>query len=513
VSATPSPSAEEALRAANALLRQVIEAMDRELAAERAARERLELRLAELERRLGMDSSNSGTPTSKESIEAAARRKAAQRASQRERSKERKSGGQKGRRGAGLEPARGDHIDDMRQAEPPAECSGCGDALADGVVAGRTWGQVWDIAPITLSKVHWLLPKVRCTGCGRTTCADPPFGRAGTVAYGPNVNAAAILLASEGNVPVERTAMVMEALLGTRVSPGFVAKAHQRFADRLQAAGLDEAMKTALRAEDVLCGDETPVNVLRKDTEPLTGRDKPGSPQVITLRTPDPRLVWFAPISARSSAELAGLGVLEDWRGILVRDDYRGWQQFDDTLTAVQQCASHLLRHLQGVAALHPTWQQWASQVQQVLREANLAVQRALTDGRDHLDPDLLADLRRRYDNAVAWGEATNRHRDWHEGNHPGYVLARRLAAKAEQVWTFTRNFAVPWTNNASEQALKGPKRHQAVSGYWHTMATLGRYCRVRSYLVTTKGHGIRAIDAIHAVLAGRPWLPTPIAA
>jgi transposase len=28
----------------------------------------------------------------------------------------------------------------------------------------------------------------------------------------------------------------------------------------------------------------------------------------------------------------------------------------------------------------------------------------------------------------------------------------------------------VPWTNNAAEQALKSPKRHQAVSGYWHTL-------------------------------------------
>ena len=512
MSETP-PSAEETLRATNALLRQIIEAKDTELAAERAARERLELRLAELERRLGMDSSNSGTPTSKESIEAAARRRAAQRASQRERSKERKPGGQKGRRGAGLEPARGEEIDVTRQAEPPAECSGCAGDLADGVPAGLTWGQVWDIAPISLTKVHWLLPKVRCAGCGTTTCAQPPFGQVGTVAYGPNVNAAAILLASEGNVPVERTAMVMEALLGARVSPGFVARAHQRFADKLAAAGFDDAMKAALRAEDVLCGDETPVNVLRKDTDPDTGLDRPGSPHVVTLRTPDARLIWFAPIRARSKAELAALEVVDGWPGILVRDDYKGWQQFDDTLAGVQQCASHLLRHLQGVAALHPTWQKWAGEVQQVLREANAAVAAAAADGRDHLDPDLLASLRHRYDAAVAWGQATNRHRDWHEGNHPGYVLARRLAAKAEQVWTFTRNFAVPWTNNASEQALKGPKRHQAVSGYWHTMATLGRYCRVRSYLVTIKGHGIRAIDAIHAALAGHPWLPTPTGA
>jgi transposase len=85
------------------------------------------------------------------------------------------------------------------------------------------------------------------------------------------------------------------------------------------------------------------------------------------------------------------------------------------------------------------------------------------------------------------------------------------LQDKASQVWLFAGKFKIPWTNNASEQALRGPKRHQAVSGYWHTRATLAAYCRVRSYLVSARGHGIRAIDAIHAALAGQPWLPVPV--
>ena len=89
--------------------------------------------------------------------------------------------------------------------------------------------------------------------------ATVPFGRAGAVVYGPDLNAAAVLLPNEGNVPVERTATVIEALLGVPVSAGFVARALERFAQRLQAAGFDEAMKTALRAEPVMCGDETPV--------------------------------------------------------------------------------------------------------------------------------------------------------------------------------------------------------------------------------------------------------------
>ncbi len=60
----------------------------------------------------------------------------------------------------------------------------------------------------------------------------------------------------------------------------------------------------------------------------------------------------------------------------------------------------------------------------------------------------------------------------------------------------------MPWTNNASERALKNPKLHQKVSGYWHTLATLTRYCRLRTYLISARNHGVRPIDAIHAALA-----------
>ncbi|HKS49697.1 MAG TPA: hypothetical protein VJT49_32260 [Amycolatopsis sp.] len=149
--------------------------------------------------------------------------------------------------------------------------------------------------------------------------------------------------------------------------------------------------------------------------------------------------------------------------------------------------------------------QKWAGKVITVLRDAAKAVDDAHAAGAEQLDPDLLTDLRQRYDKAADWGITTNRHRDWHKGNHPGYTLAQRLKDKAEQVWLFTKNFKIPWTNNASEQALRNPKRHQAVSGYWRTLDTLRDDLRVRSYLTSTRNHGIRAIDAIHHALTGNP--------
>ena len=55
-----------------------------------------------------------------------------------------------------------------------------------------------------------------------------------------------------------------------------------------------------------------------------------GAPHVVTVRTPDARLVWYKEIAARSRQRIAAMGVFDNWHGILVRDDYAGWHQFDD---------------------------------------------------------------------------------------------------------------------------------------------------------------------------------------
>lgn len=381
--------------------------------------------------------------------------------------------------------------------------------------AGAAWAQVWDLPPVRLEKVAWRLPRRRCAGCRAVTvagvAADSPvagFVRPGCVSYGPGVNAAAVLLGSEGNVPVERTAVLMEALLGAPVSAGFVARAHERLADRLDRAGFTASLRDALRGEEVLCADETPVNVAFKTLDEH-GEPVPGAEHVITVRTPDERLVLLHAAGSRSSEAIRAAGVLDGWTGVLVRDDYAGWHQFDPHLAGVGLCGAHLIRSLQGVLDLHPQWQAWAGDVQEILREAGRAVTVAKTRGATGLDQDLLDDLRRRYDQAVRWGIATNRHRDWTDGkNHPGYILAQRLKDKADQIWLWCRDLRVPWTNNAAERALKNPKRHQAVSGYWHTLASLDRYCQVRSYLITARNHGVQAIDAIAQALTGHPWTP-----
>jgi transposase len=517
-----------------AQLRGVVEAKDaenavlrRELDAERELRRRLELRLAELERRLGMDSSDSGTPSSKERIGAREARRARQQ-SERERRKDRKRGGQPGHEGKG--PARDPDPGERKTAPPAAECRSCKAGLDGAEAAGSRWAQVID-AEIIKTVTEWALPGLLCPCCGTVTFAAPPAGaHPGAVSYGPVLNAAAVLLSCYGNVPPERAAQVMGMLLGIPVSAGWVDKAATRISAQLGKAGFDEAMLAALAAEDVLAADETPVNVLdrtappapaageapeagekeqEKDPQEKQEKAASGSPHVLITRTPDGRLTFLQAMTSRRKAALA-TGLPAAFTGYLITDGYTGYQHLLSRLAGIQQCAAHVIRRCRAVTKLGPGGvQDWAGDVITILREAHQAVGAARARGDTALDQQILDDLRKRYDNAIASGIIHNRLRDWDGGgNHPGYALGTWLRDYREQVFLFTRVFAVSWTNNVSERGAKAAKRHQAVSGYWHSLATLGRWCRLRSYLDTAAAHGITALDAISSALAGNPWLP-----
>jgi transposase len=523
----PVPDDAAGLRAANARLRELLEERGAEIAGLRAGRDedralirRLGLRLAELERRLDMDSTDSGTPSSKERIGAKEARKARQQ-SERERSKDRKRGGQPGHQGKGLQ--RDPDPDKKETADPPAECRSCRASLDGAEAAGSRWAQVIDVEIIRKS-AEWTLPGFACGCCGTVTFAGPPPGlHAGGVSYGPVLNAAAVLLSAYGNVPAERSAQLIGMLLGTGVSAGWVDKAVARVSARLDAAGFGDAMTAALAAEGVLAADETPVNVLDKSPLPAPAPDEAGeadpeekdakaaagSPHVLIVRTPDGRLTFLQALGSRRKGSVGG-GIPAAFTGHLITDGYTGYQHLLSRIAGIQQCAQHVIRRCRAVMKLGPGGvQNWAGDIIQVLGQAHRAVEDARARGSTGLDPQVIDELRERYDQAVKSGNIHNRLRDWDGGgNHPGYALAGWLRDYKEQVFLFTRDFAVSWTNNVSERGAKAAKRHQAVSGYWHSLATLARWCTVRSYLDSAAAHGTTALDAVRSAIEGKPWLP-----
>src|SRR5205823_4211208 len=146
---------------------------------------------------------------------------------------------------------------------------------------------------------------------------DLPAGvRGGPTCYGPNVTAAATLLASQDVLGIERTADLMSALLGADVSTGFVSSCLTRLDDALAAAGFEEALKAALREQEVLGTDETPApltdaartDAARTDAAGTSTEQDCYNPHAYTVRTMNaytgggPDLVWYGAAGDRTMA-------------------------------------------------------------------------------------------------------------------------------------------------------------------------------------------------------------------
>ena len=417
--------------------------------------EALRVEVAALRRQLGRDSSNSSQPPSKDGLGARAKARAEKRAQQQEAGrdgggdgsapKKRKQGGQRGHRGSGLA-----RVADPGQRKPvePTACGGCGAGLAGAPGEVGYSVQVFDLPTFSLEVTEYLMMRRVCE-CGHATTADAPSQvRGGPACYGPQVGAAAAWLASQDVIGIERAADMMAELLGAPVSTGFGSACLARLDAALTTAGFEEQLKAALGEQDVLGTDETPAPLTATGAAAETGEDCT-NPQVYTVRTMrdytrgwagDPAgaqvgdLVWYGAAGTRTKKAITAFGILDTFRGVLVRDDFGGYLSYDKNLAGVQQCLSHLLRYLDDAHDIDPDTQMWARQVADALRAAIHTLNTARRNGTSP-DLDVIARARRSYDNGVAVGISTNLSRPWHKGNHPGLVLAKRLKRKADQVW------------------------------------------------------------------------------
>lgn len=175
--------------------------------------ELLQARVAELERRLGLNSRNSSKPPSSDGLG-----KPPPRSSRR--SSGARPGKQPGAPGAAL--AQVDDPDEVVEHRP-AGCGGCGAALAAAEVVGQTRRQVFELPEIRLRVVEHRLVSCRCVRCGQVTAATVPAQVAAPVQYGTSVAAVAVYLLVAHHIPVARAAQIVADLLGAPVSTGWVA--------------------------------------------------------------------------------------------------------------------------------------------------------------------------------------------------------------------------------------------------------------------------------------------------
>jgi transposase len=388
-----------------------------------------EARIAELERRLGLNSSNSGKPPSSDGLN-----KPPRVSSLRERSGK-KTGGQPGHPG---ETLRRSEAPDAVVDHYPAQCGVCGAPLTEAMVTDFVSRQVFDLPePQPLIVTEHRAHGCRCAACGGQTRAGFPDWVNAPVQYGKRIGALVVYLLHYQLLPEKRLATLMADLFGVALVTATIARISQDCAERFQ--GFAAAVRDRVAAAPVKHLDETGFRIVASTV-----------------------LLTFYRVSARRGSLLANLA------GIVVHDHWKPYYTLTGVLHAL--CNAHHLRELKALVEIEK--EDWARRMQRLLRRAchvvNLAREQ---DG--PLKPGLIALIERGYDAIVADGLAFHEAQPALTKTRPrgrpprrvGHNLLLRLSTHKQDVLRFLVDPRVPFTNNLAERDGRMMKLRQKISG------------------------------------------------
>jgi transposase len=439
----------------------------------------LTARVADLERRLGLNSRNSSKPPSSDGLAKPPPRSL------------RKGSGRRPGKQPGSESATLSLVDDPDEVREhrPAACSGCGGDLAGAVLGSVTRRQVFDLPPVRARVVEHRLVSCLCAGCGAVTQPQAPAAVAAPVQYGPGITAVVVYLLVRQHLPVARVAETCAEVLGVSVSTGWIA---ERLAPAAAAlTGFDQRVRDAVRAAAVAHFDESGARA--------AGRTR----WVHSASTPTLTVYDLHDKRGRVGMDVAG--ILPTFAGIAVHDCWQPYFSYVDVTHAV--CNAHILRELIGWHDTDPDRHAWAQQAIEVLTEANTAVVAAKATGATALLEAVLAGFDQRWQAALAAGYTANPRPAAGRGDRV-VALLDRLRTATTEVWRFSRNFAVPFDNNQAERDIRMVKLQIKISGCWRTDAGAAHWLRIRSYISTVIKNRLNVLEALRDALTGNPWLP-----
>lgn len=466
-------------RGLDAVFRLFVSVLNAQEERHQAEMAKLEARIAELEKRLGKNSSNSSKPPSSDGLKRTR--------SLRSNTSGRKPGGQPGHPGQRLQPST---TPDVVIDVPLEQCPQCASDLSEQPVQSEEVRQVFELPPIKLRVTEYRAAHKRCPTCGRLVTAEFPAGVHAPTQYGPNMQAVMSYLQAWQLLPHERTAQVCEDLFGHRPSAGSIVRSVVKSAAQMEPAVAQIA--TALSEAPVLHADETGVRCAGK------------THWLHVASTAD--LTLYTHSSKRGMEGLSVGGVLPEYRGKLMHDFWGPYDKLEHCEHL--RCNAHLLRELKACAQ---DGHEWAKELASTLVAMKQSRDEALHGGSPRVVKRRREELETRYDQWIAKGLQAHpamekpRVKQGRAKQSTEHNLLMRLREKKAEVLGFLHEIELPFDNNQAERDLRMMKVQQKVSGCFRSEAGAKSFCVIRSYLATARKQSLNIIDSIRNALLGYP--------
>lgn len=412
--------------------------------------------------RVGVNSSNSGLPPSKDPYRV--RRKA--------KGSKRKPGGQHGHEGSYLKqvdnPTEVEQIFIDKSSLPKGEyCSG-----------GFEKRQVFDVK-ISLH-VKEYQAEILVNQQGVEFMADFPEDVVSATQYSAAVRATSVYMSQGQLIPLDRVREFFNDQVGLPLSKGSVSNFNAAAYSKLEY--FEDWVKLQLAMSPSINADETGINI-NGDQHWLHCLCTP----LVTLFHPDKK---------RGAEAMDRMGVLPDYDGCITHDFWKPYFSFLNCTHSL--CNAHHLRELER--AYEQDGQKWALQMQNLLLRIKSATEKA----GGCLDKKNAIKFRKKYRlllkkahiecplNLVQRAQSKSRN------------LLDRLTNFENETLLFMEDINIPFTNNMAENDERMTKVQQKISGCFRSLEGAKIFCRIRSYLITCRKNGVGATEGLTLLFQGQ---------
>lgn len=435
---------------------------------------------AELKRRLGLNSTNSGIPPSQDGLNKPtpkSLKKATGKA----------FGGQKGHKGNTLNHvAAPDEIIDCQVSA----CEKCDASLDDIAITTIEERQEFDV--IVKRHVRAYKKEVKICTCGHTNCGTFPDHIKSHVQFGETAKAVNVALLNNF-IPLKRLVDFNKQVFNLSVSETTLMSFYSTCASNLTP--LYETIYKTLLTADLKHVDESGLRVKKK-------------------------LHWIHVLCNRHLTYFCvkeNRGFLHE--GLTGRVVHDGWKPYF-TIPQVSHilCNAHHLREL--IALIDFDKESWATQMFKLLSYAHRLWQRtALAFGVQKENPEKnlfsipfkkVEHINACYDRILKVGEAYHNDRllanpsgRKNPKKRKGHCLIARLQKYKESVLAFLSDPTIPFTNNEAERPLRPIKGKQKISGCFRTTQGADDFAIVRSAVSSFTKQGKDVMDEIRKAVLG----------
>jgi transposase len=407
-------------------------------------------------------------------------------------------GGQKGH--PGVSPDLIDTPDQVHRHEAQ-KCRSCGRPLKevkDAEVDRRQIVDIKDGQPFITE--HQRVTKY-CPDCGEMNRGSVPEDAKWMKAkkiFGPALRSIALYFMGYQLIPVARTQEILSDLFGLSVAQGSLCNFMKDASFHLNDWEISQ--KSQLIHSNLLHTDETGARCeKRNDWVHVLGNDQ--------------ATLLFAHKSRGADAQ-NDFGVLPEYKGHLVRDGFKSYDQF--TKCTHSFCNAHILRELKFL--FEEEKQKWAFEFSEFLKRTLHRINLMTV-----ISKSFQSKIKQEYRRLLRSGFRECGYEHEYKGRPPDWIkktwemgkriripkykrrkmsramnLLARLRDHMPQVMLFAFDKKVPFTNNQAERDLRMLKVKEKVSGCFRSQGMEKDFLRFRSFLSTLRKQQLHLLDNIY---------------